>query len=497
MAGCDAGCVASGEAGDPGAPQELTSCAAPYHRPVLRIATVNVNGIRAAHRRGFGDWLATRGCDVVTLQEVRCPATALPDGAFGDFHATYEPGELSGRNGVAVLTRNPPAAVRTWGLIAGRAAARDERRVETPLPRGLRTHANEGRYVEVDLADVPLTVASLYLPKGGLPAHMQDARRMREAPDGGRKYERKMAFLAGFARYLTAARRSARAAGREFLLTGDLNVAHTRYDVAAWRRSSQVEGFLPEERDWLDAQLSPRTLVDVVRSLHPDTDGPYSWWSWLGTTYERDAGWRIDYQLATPALARTAREAVVDRGHNGTRLSDHAPVVVDYDWSPRLVGRAAARDERSVETSDRWQNRHMSSATQEPQDFSVVAEGDVTALPGDPAKFAGEVTRQTVLPAQRENGLRGDRFAYGPGARSAWHVHHGEQALVVVEGDGLIQWEVLDEPRPLTVGDWIHVQPGVPHWHGAAPDSEFVHLAITASGPTEWRDHVERDDAPD
>ncbi|WP_219996510.1 exodeoxyribonuclease III [Nocardioides humi] len=287
----------------------------------MRIATVNINGIRAAHRRGFGDWLATRGCDVVTLQEVRCPDAALPEDAFGDYEVAYDAGEIAGRNGVAVLTRRPAAAVRTW-------AVPDP---TCPLPRALRRHATEGRYVEVDLADVPLTVASLYLPKGGLPAHLQDPRRMREAPDGGAKHARKMAFMAGFARHLAASRRAAAAAGREFLLTGDLNIAHTRADVANWRRSNQVEGFLPEERAWLDAQLTPRTLIDVVRRLHPDVEGPYSWWSWLGQAYAKDAGWRIDYHLATPRLARAAVSAVVDREHAGVRLSDHAPVVVDYD----------------------------------------------------------------------------------------------------------------------------------------------------------------------
>ena len=289
----------------------------------LRIATVNVNGIRATHRRGFGDWLATRGCDVVTLQEVRCPVGALPEDAFGDFHAAHDLGQVAGRNGVAVLTRQPAAAVRTWSVP-------DPTR---PFPRELRPHAHEGRYVEVDLADHPLTVASLYLPKGGLPAHLQKPDRMREAADGGAKYERKMAFLRGFARYLSTARRAAAAAGREFLLTGDLNIAHAPGDVANWRRSNQVEGFLPEEREWLGAQLKPRTLVDVVRRLHPDAEGPYSWWSWLGRAYEKDVGWRIDYHLATPRLARAARSAVVDREHHGVRLSDHAPVVVDYEFN--------------------------------------------------------------------------------------------------------------------------------------------------------------------
>ncbi|TQK68749.1 exodeoxyribonuclease III [Nocardioides sp. SLBN-35] len=290
---------------------------------MLRIATANINGIRAAHRRGFGDWLATRGCDVVTLQEVRCPVAALPEGAFGDYQVAYDAGEVAGRNGVAVLTREPAAAVRSWSVPDP----------ERPLHRALRKHATEGRYVEVDLADVPLTVASLYLPKGGLPAHLQDPKRMREAPDGGAKYDRKMAFMAGFARHLATARKAAAAQGREFLLTGDLNVAHQELDVAAYKRSNQTEGFLPEERAWLAAQLSPRTLVDVVRHLHPDTAGPYSWWSWLGRAYDEDRGWRIDYHLATPRLARAAVSAVVDRDHLGVRMSDHAPVVVDYDLS--------------------------------------------------------------------------------------------------------------------------------------------------------------------
>lgn len=308
-----------------------------YPRVVLRIATLNINGVRASHRRGFGDWLATRGCDVVALQEVRAPIHALPEDAFGDYHAVYEPGQVAGRNGVAVLTRERPVAVRTWDAeVLVRAPGEDHLHTEpapddVALARGLGRHAHEGRYVEVDLAEAPVTVASLYLPKGGLPAHLQVPHRMREAPDGGARYDRKMRFMAAFARYLARSRRAAQARGREFLLMGDLNVAHTRQDVASWRRSQTSEGFLPEEREWIAAQLSPRTLVDVVRSLHPDADGPYSWWSWLGQAYAKDAGWRIDYHLATPRLARSAVSAVVDREHRGVRLSDHSPVVVDYE----------------------------------------------------------------------------------------------------------------------------------------------------------------------
>ena len=127
---------------------------------MLRIATANINGIRAAHRRGFGDWLATRGCDVVTLQEVRCPVEALPEDAFGDYHGSYDAGQIPGRNGVAVLTRVPPTRVSTW-------AVPDP---VQPLQRKLRPHATEGRYIEVDLAELTLGqtihLSELKLPKG-------------------------------------------------------------------------------------------------------------------------------------------------------------------------------------------------------------------------------------------------------------------------------------------------------------------------------------------
>lgn len=306
---------------------------------MLRIATANVNGIRAAQRRGFGTWLAGRGCDVVALQEIRAQADKLPEAAFGDYHVALETGDIPGRNGVAVLTRTAPEAVRTWSgtALLGRphatSADLDELTAadHVPLARKLRPFAAQGRYIEVDLADVPVTVANLYLPKGGLPAELQRPGSMREAPDGGARYQRKMDFLVGFGRYLTATRRAAAASGREFLLMGDMNIAHTRHDLTNWRSNQKHDGFLPEERDWFDRQLSPRTLVDVVRSLNPDTDGPYSWWSWAGESFAKGVGWRIDYHLASPGLASTAVRAEVDREVNGVRLSDHAPVVVDYD----------------------------------------------------------------------------------------------------------------------------------------------------------------------
>ncbi|MCI1261525.1 MAG: exodeoxyribonuclease III [Tetrasphaera jenkinsii] len=289
---------------------------------MLRIATVNVNGIRAAQRRGFGAWLTETNPDVVALQEVRCPEGDLKDDAFGGYHGAYDSGMRAGRNGVAVLTRHAPVAVRT--LQPGG--------YDRPVARELRVAADQGRYIEVDLADRPLTVASVYVPKGGLPAHLQKPGRMREAPDGGAAYDRKMRFAAGLSRHLDRSRRVAAAQGREFIVMGDFNVAHRELDVAAWRRARQSVGFLPQEREWLAELLSPRRFVDVVRRLHPDQPGPYSWWSWMGNSYAVDSGWRIDYHFASPRLARTAVRAWVDRETDGVRISDHSPVSVDYDF---------------------------------------------------------------------------------------------------------------------------------------------------------------------
>ncbi|CCI52485.1 exodeoxyribonuclease III [Nostocoides jenkinsii] len=289
---------------------------------MLRIATVNVNGIRAAQRRGFGAWLQATNPDVVALQEVRCPEGDLPDDAFGGYHAAYDSGVRAGRNGVAVLTRHAPVAVRTLHSDG----------YDRPVARELRAAADQGRYLEIDLAEIPLTVASVYVPKGGLPAHLQKPGRMREAPDGGAAYDRKMRFAAGLSRHLDRSRRAAAAQGREFIVMGDFNVAHRELDVAAWRRSRQSVGFLPQEREWLAELLSPRRFVDVVRRLHPDQPGPYSWWSWMGNSYAVDSGWRIDYHFASPGLARTAVRAWVDRETDGVRISDHSPVSVDYDF---------------------------------------------------------------------------------------------------------------------------------------------------------------------
>ncbi|MGB3603052.1 MAG: exodeoxyribonuclease III [Gordonia sp. (in: high G+C Gram-positive bacteria)] len=285
----------------------------------LKIASFNVNGIRAARRRGFDEWLARRQPDVIGIQELRSPAELV--GEFPGYTVCFDSGSIPGRNGVAIATRVPPLAHRTWVT-------------HPPKARGLAPYAHHGRYIEVDLGEEPLTVACLYLPKGGLPANLQRPGNIREKPDGGAKHQRKMTFLDGFARELDRNRLAAKRAGREFLLIGDLNIAHLEHDVTNWRPARKMEGFLPEERAWLGDQLSPRKLVDVVRQLHGDRPGPLSWWSWAGESFTKDVGWRIDHQLATPGLAKRARWVQVDKETSpDERLSDHAPVVVGYERS--------------------------------------------------------------------------------------------------------------------------------------------------------------------
>ena len=265
----------------------------------LRIATLNVNGIRSSDRRGLTDWLAARECDLVALQEVRCPPERMP--ALPGY-VTYDSGTFAGRNGVALLSATAPSAVRTFG--------------------GLQFD-HEGRYLEADfeLHGRRLTVVSLYVPKGG---------RANE-PDFERRHAHKRRFLASLSGRLTRARRTAGREGREFLVLGDLNIAHTPLDLTHARSNRNQVGFLDSERAWLGGLLGPRRLVDVVRHLHPGTQGPYSWWPWNAANLAADVGWRIDYHLATPGLARSAVTAGTDRPPSyEQRLSDHAPVVVDY-----------------------------------------------------------------------------------------------------------------------------------------------------------------------
>lgn len=264
--------------------------------PVLTIATVNVNGIRAAFRRGMGTWLDARRPDVLLLQETRAGDEHLRDHlASGTWHLAHAECATKGRAGVAIASRLPMRAVRV-GLDAG-------------VP------TNSGRWVEADL-DLPggatLTVASTYLHSGTV-----------GTPSMAEKY----AFLD----LVTARLGELRGQGGYAVVGGDVNIAHHNVDIKNWRGNLKSAGFLPEERAYLDRWFGDG-WVDLGRRLGGEGPGPYTWWSWRGQAFDNDTGWRIDYQIASPALAAAALRSDVDRAASyAERFSDHAPLVVSYD----------------------------------------------------------------------------------------------------------------------------------------------------------------------
>ncbi|HWV26278.1 MAG TPA: exodeoxyribonuclease III [Aeromicrobium sp.] len=270
---------------------------------MLRIATVNVNGIRAAYNKsrgqssGLGEWLAERGADIVTLQEVRAPDDIVRTlTAESGYHVVHTEAAAKGRAGVAVLSRQEPTAFR--------------------VGNGDDLFDDAGRWIEADLtlADgSTLTVVSAYVHSG-------------EA--GTPRQEEKYRFLEA----TTARLAEIGATGRHGLLTGDLNVGHTERDIRNWKGNLKKAGFLPEERAYFDRWFDELGWVDVGRALAGDVDGPYTWWSMRGQAFDNDTGWRIDYQIGTPDFAATARTAAVDRAVSwAERWSDHAPLVIEYD----------------------------------------------------------------------------------------------------------------------------------------------------------------------
>ncbi|MGW1542593.1 exodeoxyribonuclease III [Streptomyces sp. NPDC002309] len=266
---------------------------------MLTVTSVNVNGLRAAAKKGFVEWLAGTRADVLCLQEVRAEPQQLPEHvrAPEGWHVVHAPAAAKGRAGVSLYTRREPDAVRV-----GFDSAEFD---------------GSGRYVEADLPGV--TVASLYLPSGEVGTERQDE---------------KARFMGEFLAHLRDLRERAAAEGREVVVCGDWNIAHQRADLKNWRGNTGNSGFLPEERDWLTAVFDPRDggYVDVVRALHPDVEGPYTWWSYRGRAFDNDSGWRIDLAVATPGLAGRAVKAFVERAAtHGERWSDHAPVTVVFD----------------------------------------------------------------------------------------------------------------------------------------------------------------------
>ncbi|MFC7926684.1 MULTISPECIES: exodeoxyribonuclease III [Microbacterium] len=273
----------------------------------LRVASVNVNGIRAAARKGMLPWLETADVDVLTLQEVRGEATHLAD-ALPGWHIVNDEALAKGRAGVAIAAREP---IDIWRIELG-----DD------------TLDSRGRWVEadIDVAGEKVTIVSAYVHTGEADTEKQVA---------------KYAFLDAMESRMPKL-------GELALITGDLNVGHRELDIRNWRGNVKKAGFLPRERAYFDRFTGPEGeevvgtdgttgtglgWVDVGRRWAGEVDGPYSWWSNRGKAFDTDTGWRIDYHLASPALAaRVVDYRVVRAPSWDTRWSDHAPVVADYTF---------------------------------------------------------------------------------------------------------------------------------------------------------------------
>lgn len=277
----------------------------------VRIASVNVNGIRAAARKGMIPWLEQADVDILALQEVRATVDDLAASLPG-WELVNDEALAKGRAGVAIASRASSVEVR-------RVLSDDE------------TLDSAGRWIEADF-DVDgeiLTIVSAYVPTGEAETPRQDAKwAFLDA------MERRMPLLAS-ARPLS-------------LIMGDLNVGHREFDIRNWKGNVKKAGFLPRERAYFDRFLGPAGAevtgvdgsvgtglgwTDIGRTFAGEVDGPYTWWSNRGKAFDNDTGWRIDYHLATPALAARVTDYRVVRAPSwDTRWSDHAPVVADYSF---------------------------------------------------------------------------------------------------------------------------------------------------------------------
>jgi len=255
----------------------------------MRIITANLNGIRSAANKGFFAWLQKQQADVVCLQEIKAQATDMtaemlgPEGYFSYFHYA----EKKGYSGVGIYCKTKPDAV-IEGL-------------------GIVDIDSEGRYLECQFGN--LSVVSLYLPSGS---------------SGEERQAFKFSVMARIMPHLEALAKN----GRDVVICGDWNIAHQEIDLKNYKGNRKNSGFLPEERAWLTDLFNRVNWVDVYRKLHPDTtDECYTWWSNRGAAYDKNVGWRLDYQIATPEFAKRAFQSTI---YKDERFSDHAPLIIDY-----------------------------------------------------------------------------------------------------------------------------------------------------------------------
>jgi exodeoxyribonuclease III len=262
----------------------------------MRIITFNANGIRSAARKNFFDWFAGQNADVLCVQETKAQYDQIRgQGVFfpPGYHSYFFDAEKKGYSGVAVYTRHEPDKV-VKGL-------------------GWPDIDREGRYLQIDLGK--LSIVSLYMPSGT-------------------SSEGRLAFKLDFMERLKPLLRSYRRKRREYVICADWNIAHKPIDLKNWRSNQKNSGFLPEERAWLDWLYDECGFVDSFR-IACDEPEQYTWWSNRGRAREKNVGWRLDYQVITPALTdRVARASI----YTGEKFSDHAPQVMDYDIDVRGHG---------------------------------------------------------------------------------------------------------------------------------------------------------------
>jgi exodeoxyribonuclease-3 len=276
----------------------------------VRIATVNVNGVRAAYKKGMGEWLAARNVDILALQEVRATTEILEDLLGPEWDILHDAATAKGRAGVALASRKAASIHR--------------------VSLGADDFDSAGRWLEADyeVGDSIITVVSTYVHSGVVDTPKQDE---------------KWKFLDAMQARLP----ELAAHGPYALIVGDLNVGHRELDIKNWRGNRKSAGFLPRERAYFDRFFGPLDTpvtgvdgstgpglgwVDVGRQFAGEVEGPYTWWSQRGQAFDNDSGWRIDYHVATPELAATVKSYTIDKADAwDKRWSDHSPVVVDYE----------------------------------------------------------------------------------------------------------------------------------------------------------------------
>ena len=281
------------------------------------ITTSNVNGLRAANRKGIMHWAGEHTPDVWCMQEVRAPQseidpifnkiadTYVDSGKVADptgLHTMNEICRIKGRAGVGLLSTLPVIAER-YGL---------------PV---LEEDVDSGRWIEADVRTpegYEITVVCVYVHSGDV--------------DDPNKMHQKFRFLDTMLTRMGQLRDEAAHGGRQAVLCGDFNIAHTPLDIKNAKSNVTHSGFLPEERAYIDKWLDEYEFVDVMRELAGDIQGPYTWWSQRGRAFDNNTGWRLDYQFATPELAQTARGFTIDKAPTyDARWSDHAPLSITYD----------------------------------------------------------------------------------------------------------------------------------------------------------------------